>query len=86
MIGVTDWPPGRLSAFWALQTRARKVNLHLTATADGRFRLRTRLDDVGASLTTLAEVEAVIVAKDANLHVSPPANLQALNTEVVAHE
>lgn len=66
MSATTTWPQDRLHHFWDLQTRARNADLHLTATADGLFRLRKSIDDKGETFADMYDAElAVVTAENA---------------------
>ena len=64
MSASANWPQDRLELFWQLQTRARMADLHLTATAEGAFRIRTSIDDTGETFADLDDAELAIVAAE----------------------
>ncbi|MEO6013935.1 MAG: hypothetical protein ABIQ30_10175 [Devosia sp.] len=65
MSPAKSWPQDRLKRFWALQKRARKVGLRLTAENIGKglakqIMLRLRGDDRNELVVDLVEAETLI--------------------------
>jgi hypothetical protein len=64
MSATTNWSQERIQHFWQLQTRARMAGLHLTAPAEGGFRIRTSMVDKGETHANLVDAELAIVAAE----------------------
>lgn len=62
MSAAITWPQERLHRFWALQARALKANVRLTANTSGDLHLHNGKAD--APLANLDEAEAAIVATE----------------------
>lgn len=62
----STWPQAQLERLWALQKRARKVNLHLTVAVDQLLHLRHGEQD--GQPVDLDQAERAIVAAEAARH------------------
>lgn len=62
MSAATTWPQERLNRFWALQARALKTSVRLTADALGNLHLHH--GKAHTALSSLDDAEAVIAAAE----------------------